>query len=149
VLETARAYRLLNPDWVISSGGNLSPTDPSEPSAKNMRDLLVRLGVPPAKIRLEAASRTTHEEAIAIAVMLRSLGADQVVLVTSGVHMRRSVGAFRAAGIDPVPAVATDPFYRLGWSDWIIPGKRGLDLSAQVVHELVGIAYYRIRGWWR
>ena len=149
VLETARVYRLLNPDWVISSGGNLNPADSSEPSAKSMRDALVRLGVPAAKILLEATSRTTHDEAVAIAPMLRSLGAAQVVLVTSAIHMRRSMGAFRAEGITPVPAVAPDPWFRLAWREWLIPSSRGLGLSAQVTHEVLGLVYYWTAGWWR
>jgi uncharacterized SAM-binding protein YcdF (DUF218 family) len=149
VLEAWRVYRLLNPQWVISSGGNVGSEDASEPSSTNMRDLLVRLGVPHDRIVLESESRTTRDEAVLIAPMLRSLGAERIVLVTSAVHMRRSVGAFRAVGVNPLPAIAPDPKHRAPWSDWLRPGNDGLKLSAQVVHEVVGIPYYWVRGWWR
>jgi uncharacterized SAM-binding protein YcdF (DUF218 family) len=147
-LETVRVYNMLNPEWLISSGGNVDPDDAAEPSSTNMRELLVRLGVPPRKILLQSTSRDTHEEAVLIASMVRSLGADALVVVTSAVHMRRSLGAFRAAGLNPVPAIAPDPGFRLR-AERFVPGQRGLSLSREVVHEAFGIPYYWVRGWWR
>lgn len=149
VLETARVYRIAHPAWVISSGGNPDPDDPAEPSSTNMRDMLVRLGVPADRILLESLSRNSHDEAVLIAPMLRSLGVDALVLVTSAVHMPRSVGAFRAVGWTPTPAVAPDSWFENEWIDWVHPTTHGLDFSEQVAHELIGLPYYRLRGWWR
>ena len=98
VLEASRVFRLISPAWIISSGGKLDPRDPGEASSLTMRDELVRLGVPQGRILLESTSRNTHDEAVLIAPMLESLGIQQVVLVTSDTHMRRSLGAFRAVG---------------------------------------------------
>lgn len=149
VLETARVYRIARPAWVISSGGNADPGDPAEPSSTNMRDMLVRLGVPADRIVLESTSRNSRDEAVMIAPMLRALGADALVLVTSAVHMPRSVGAFRAVGWNPTPAVAPDSWFENDWSDWVRPTTHGLEFSEEVAHELLGLPYYRLRGWWR
>lgn len=62
--------------------------------------------------------------------------------------MRRSLGAFRAQGWQPSPAVAPDPHVRDPIGVWIVPTDIGLRLSGEVVHELVGIPYYAVRGWW-
>jgi uncharacterized SAM-binding protein YcdF (DUF218 family) len=105
--------------------------------------------VPHDRIVLESASRNTRDEALVIAPMLRELGVDRVVLVTSAVHMRRAVGAFRAVGVNPLPAVAPDPKYRVMWVAQLRPGREGLNLSSQVAHELAGLPYYWARGWWK
>lgn len=148
VLEAARVYRLTQAEWVITSGGVLASPKPKEPNALIMRDGLVRLGVPEARIVVEPDSRTTHEQFLRIAPILRSLGAEQVVLVTSGIHMRRSLGVFQAGNVRVISAIAPESTPETLWG-WVIPSSQGLGVSRQVVHELLGIAYYAARGWWR
>jgi uncharacterized SAM-binding protein YcdF (DUF218 family) len=147
VLEAARVFRLIAPAWVIASGGDPLGTGP--PSSITMRDELMRLGVPDVRILLESRPRDTHEEAIRIAPMLRSLGVRQLVLVTSESHMRRALGTFRAVGWNAVPAIAPGPRHPAHRFEWILPTRRGLDFSGAVIHEAIGIPYYAIRGWWR
>ena len=146
VLEAARVFARLSPDWVISSGG-ADPVD-DQPSSIVMRDALVQLGVPAARIVLESTSRTTRDEAILIAPLLKSLNVQRTILVTSAIHMPRSLGAFRAAGVAAIPAPATDPGAflprRLRWR----PSETALRFSSEVMHECVGLPYYAARGWW-
>jgi uncharacterized SAM-binding protein YcdF (DUF218 family) len=149
VLETSRVFRLIDPAVVISSGGLPDSGDSSEPSGIIMHDALVALGVPGARIRVESTSHDTHDEAVLIVPMLRDLKVDHVVLVTSDIHMRRAVGAFRAQGQDVIPAIAPDPRITLPALDRWRPTLHGLSLSAEVAHELLGIPYYWMRGWWR
>jgi len=148
-LEAWRIYQLSNPRWVIGSGGAFGVRGRRDASSANMRDLLVRLGVPHDRIVLESTSRNTRDEAMAIAPMLRELGIDRIVLVTSAVHMRRAVGAFRAVGLNPLPAIAPDAKYRVRWMARLRPSREGLSLSSQVAHEVAGIPYYWARGWWK
>lgn len=145
VLEAWRVFRLISPAWIISSGGRPDPPDEAEASSITMRDELVRLGVPQGRILLESTSRSTHDEAGLIAPMLKSLGIQQVVLVTSDTHMRRSLGAFRAVGVNAVPAIAPDPRLPMQWFWWVLPSHKGLELSSEVSHELLGIPYYWLR----
>jgi uncharacterized SAM-binding protein YcdF (DUF218 family) len=79
--------------------------------------------------------------------MLRTLGADHVVLVTSDIHMRRSLGAFRSLGLQPIPAIAPDGCFPETLRQWVTPTNHGLEYTRAVVHELLGIAYYAARGW--
>lgn len=148
VLEAARVFRLISPAWIISSGGQPEPRDRGEPSGATMRDELVRLGVPAARIVVERASRSTRENALFVAPLLKSLGIERVVLVTSETHMRRSRGAFRAVGVGAIPAVARGWDPPSEWSDWL-PSWISLDWSRVIAREIVGIPYYWLRGWWR
>ena len=147
IAETVRVFRIINPAWLIVSGGGLDPYRDRGATSMMMRDALVSLGVPADIVRLESRSRNTHDESVLIAPMLRELRIEHVVLVTSDVHMRRSIAAFRAQGVDAIPAIAPDPRLALPTLRRWYPTDHGLSLSAEVVHELAGIPYYRLRGW--
>ena len=148
-LEAVRVFRMVDAEWVISSGGRSNPDDPNEASGVTMRDAMVALGIPAARLIVETDSRSTHDEAVIVAPMLRNLGVEHVVLVTSGTHMRRSLGAFRAQGIRAIPAIARDPLAAIAWSDWVLPSNLGLWKSSSVIHEIMGLVYYTARGWYK
>ncbi len=153
VLEAVRVYELMTaarpgsePPWVISSGGKVSPTDRNAPTGITMQDSLLRLGVPAGRVLLEGASHNTHEEAVAIKAMLPGLGSPRVVIVTSGIHMRRSVGTFRSVGIDPIPAVARPAVWSTTWRERLLPTPIGLWQGSNVMHEAIGLVHYAATG---
>jgi uncharacterized SAM-binding protein YcdF (DUF218 family) len=148
VAEALRVYRLVDPEWVIASGGKVRPDDPNVATGITMRDALVRLGVPLARVIVETKSRNTHEEAVVVAPILEDLDVANTVLVTSDLHMRRSLGTFRAAGIVAIPAIARHPIVGGNHSP-ILPSYRWLWYSGDVAHEALGIGYYAARGWYR
>lgn len=148
VLEASRVFRATGAEWVISSGGRVHLDDPDVPSGESMRDALVQLGVPRERIVVETQSRNTHDEAVIIAPMLRSLQVEHVVLVTSDTHMLRSLCTFRAAGVNTIPAIARNPHAdNRRWTR--VPGHRGLQGFGGLVHEVLGMGYYAARGWCR
>lgn len=149
ILEALRLYRMSEFAWIVSSGGNLRPDMPVEAAGVTMRNELVELGVPPERIQVETESRTTHEEAEVVKAMLPSLQVDHIVLVTTELHMRRSVGTFRAAGIEVIPAIAPEPIQVDDQWQRLIPSEAGFSESKALCHELVGILYYRVRGWYQ
>jgi uncharacterized SAM-binding protein YcdF (DUF218 family) len=152
VLEAARVFRALDHPWLISSGGVRQPSKAKRPSAVPMRDALASLGVPVERILVESSSLTTRDEAVLVAPMLRALGAESCVLVTSQSHMPRAERAFRAQGVLVVPAVVPDyppnfPGDAAFGQYW--PDREGFRLSSALVHEWGGYIYYRWRGWLR
>lgn len=149
VAEAARLYRLLQPEVVISSGGLLEVDENSWPSGASMADALVSLGVPRERILVEDRSETTHREAVVVKEILSRRPLDHIVLVTSPVHMRRSLGTFRAEGLDCIPAIAHETPPLAKWWEKLIPTDKGLEESGMVVHELTGLVAYRLRGWYR
>lgn len=146
VLEAVRLYHLMGDPWVISSGG-ITIRDDGQSEAESMRDLLIRLGVPATRILLEQRSHNTREEALDVPPILRAHGIDRFALVTSPIHMRRALGAFRATGTHPIPAIAA-PRFSLDDEWWaIVPSKQGMQLGEAVAHEYLGWVYYLARGW--
>lgn len=93
----------------------------------------------------EAASLTTWENARFSAVILKREGIGRVFLVTHAWHMRRSLLAFRRAGLDAIPfVVRSDPWPRL--SPWeLIPRAHAWQRSYWAMHEWVGLLWYEIR----
>jgi uncharacterized SAM-binding protein YcdF (DUF218 family) len=149
VLEAARVYRLVGADAVISSGGSPRRDDPDEPTGLAMRTALIDLGIPESRIRVETDSRNTHDEALIVAGMLKTLGAEQTILVTAARHMRRSVGTFKAAGVEVIPAIARNSFVDKPWTERWLPRDVGLWETREVAHEYLGLVAYLARGWYR
>ena len=144
VLEAARVYGVMDRPWVIVTG-SLG----QEPVAESavMRRTLNLLGVPADRILEEEKSRNTRDHTIYVPPMLTAHGVTQFVLVTSRQHMARSLRAFRAAGWDPVPSspefytprgVPFEPF---------LPSNAALEASTSLMYDLLGMVYYKARGW--
>ena len=149
VLEAIRVFNMTDAAWIITSGGLLRPTPLDEPNGRTMRDMLVRAGVPETRLLVETDSRNTHDEAVIVERMLGTLNVQHVILVTSATHMRRSLGTFRARGVRAVPAIAREAAPVMPWMAWIVPSEQGLNRAADVWHEILGLGYYFVRGWYR
>lgn len=147
LLEAARLYRTLDHPTIIVSGGVTLHDAGARPEADAMRSAMLELGVPADRVVMESESKTTREEAIVIARMLADRRAQPVVLVTSATHMARALAVFRAAGLDPVPAVApyksAHSFERLRW----MPNDLALLMFDTILYDTAATWYYRMRGW--
>jgi len=109
---------------------------------------LLLAGVPPERILVEMASEDTHAQAQHIQPLLASQGVDEFVLVTSGWHLRRSMGAFLQAGMTPIPSAAGGR--SLGAEEAglsFLPSEAALARSRSLTRELIALQYYRLRGW--
>src|SRR5207244_12794682 len=133
----------LNLACVVSSGGGLDPFRERGATSLMMREALVGLGVPAEIIELESRSRNTHDESVLIAPMLRELHIEHVVLVTSDVHMRRSIAAFRAQGWNAIPAIAPDPRLALPRLTRWYPTEYGLALRAALLLDIACLSHRR------
>jgi uncharacterized SAM-binding protein YcdF (DUF218 family) len=134
-----RAWRQGGFERIVISGGRLgSPQSPS--LARSMADFIVALGAPREAIWLEERSRSTRENALFTAALIRDWPGKKVLL-TSDCHMRRASRAFARAGINAIPAPIPDIGKR--WNTW----RDRWDCSWTVAGELVKFAYYAARGW--
>ena len=147
-IEGARVYHLLGAPTVILSGGVTDhSTADARPESEAMRGVILRLGVPADHLVLESISTTTQTQADAVAAILGTHRADPILLVTSPMHMRRSLAVFEATGMKPVAAPG------LPWSErsplvcrWC-PTHDALQVSDDVVYEQVAFLYYWAQGW--
>ena len=136
-------YHRYGPVPVVASGGGFGKR---QPVAELMRELLARGGVSENLIWAEERSLSTHENAVYSAEMLRQHGIRRVVLVVDATSMLRAASCFRKEGIevDPAPNV----FFQLGWSsDDLLPGWAPIRQNEAVLHEILGLAWYRLHGW--
>ena len=96
-LELYRACRLKNTRCtILVSGGDPQHHGVSEASVYGAR--LQKLGVDPTDLLIEGRSLNTWQNAQYTAALLRSHPAEQIFLVTSGFHLRRSELYFKRLG---------------------------------------------------
>jgi len=81
-------------DRIIFSGA-AAEGDISNASA--MKNIAIRKGVPAQAILLEEDSKTTEENAVDVARIIKSENIKSIILVTSPYHQRRAYEAFRDA----------------------------------------------------
>jgi len=121
---------------LLSGGSDPTPGTSSEAAALSL--LLRDLGVPADAMLLEGKSRNTHENAHFSAAMLRERGLDQVLLVTSALHMQRALKTFEGEGLNALPAACDhEASPTIGWLQWV-PDASSLDGSARAIKEWVG-----------
>jgi uncharacterized SAM-binding protein YcdF (DUF218 family) len=136
LVEGIRVYRKLSGAKLIMSGRGYGEL-PTE--AAVMQQAAEALGVPAADILQEGESDDTPDEARLIRPMV---GNDRIVLVTSGVHMERSVRLFEKQGMAVVPAPAG--FWPEHVDPWPNSDRLGWVQGAE--HERLGILWARLHG---
>jgi uncharacterized SAM-binding protein YcdF (DUF218 family) len=86
----------------------------------------------------------THDEAVAVAALARQRGWHRVILVTHLWHMRRAAAVFEKAGLPVLCAPCDEAQYDL---KALNTSDARLHAFRDWLHEIVGIAVYRLRGW--
>lgn len=148
VWHAARLYRAGKAPIVIASGGTLPWKDQRFREASAMQQLLVSWGVPSDSVLRESRSASTYENATRTADLVEEHGFEDVLLVTSALHMRRAVATFRSAGVHAIP-VATDHQVVEGEGTILdlVPSAQALGGSTAAIREYVGYFVYWWRGW--
>ena len=121
---------------IIFSGYTVSETD--------SENLLVRLGI---KSESVVQPRTTSEDALHCAALLKPRPSERWLLVTYASHMPRAVGCFRVAGfeVEPYPV----EFVTLGRSGpftLFSTGSSALIQLDRATKEWIGLITYRLMG---
>jgi len=113
--------------------------------AERARRFYAAMGVPAQRLLLEAAARTTHENAVLSAALPGVDKTQPWLLLTSAWHMPRSMATFRKAGWNVTPW-PTD--YRAGlatpWTRYSLADSAKKWRTA--LHELLGWWAYRLSG---
>jgi uncharacterized SAM-binding protein YcdF (DUF218 family) len=149
LMHAADLYKAGKARLIIASGGSWRYPSINRSEAEDMRDVLMRFGVPGDAILVEGKSRDTNENAAFSAELMRQQHLATALLVTSGAHMPRSMAVFRRAGINAT-ASATD-IIDAGSVDWPaldwLPSPVSLVQTSEALRELIGNVYYKLRGW--
>ncbi len=136
---------------ILIAGGNVFAQPGLSGEAVYAKALLMEWGVPESAIITEAQSRTTEQNKSNVGALLERRQIRSALLVTSAIHMPRSYTLFQSLPMRITPA-PTDLIVRRQehplWKHWV-PSVQALHLSTLALHEYYGMAFYRVRTWWR
>lgn len=143
--EAWRLYRI-RPKPIIVSGGHVNPFTPPMNENKIARDYLLLWGVAQTHVIAEDRSRDTFESAVEVKKILRDRGWKRYLLVTSAVHMPRSMLAFNSQAPEAIPAPSDFSLgeFRLTPLD-VFPSEGAARNLFATLHEFGGLANY----YWR
>lgn len=153
--QVERPYRLPDRDtygrcrlaaWLYHAGPPLPVLVSGHWATGVMREILESDGVPAAEIWEEKNATTTHENALYSARMLRRQNISTVLVVSEGHSMLRVQMCFQKERLAVVPAIwvrteLTSDFGHL------LPRWESVRSNEATLHEVVGLIWYRLRGW--
>lgn len=158
VLHGVRLYQAGKAPLIIFSGGRITWGSPNPRSeADDMVELATALGVPAAAMVKEPRSLNTYENAREVKIILRDRRLNHILLVTSALHMPRSLAIFKKQGIVATPAptdfqIVADSL-TLAQTTWQgrllswVPQTDNLHSLTRSLKEYVGLVIYRLKGW--
>jgi uncharacterized SAM-binding protein YcdF (DUF218 family) len=130
---------------VLACGGR-GTTRAAQPGAVTMRQLLQQAGVPDSMIWIEQRSSSTHENAVFGAEILRQHSIKRIALVVEAQSMARAEACFRKQGIEVVPAPCEFLEFSFHLEEFL-PNWKTIGRNEGSLHEIVGLAWYWLRGW--
>lgn len=157
IFYAAQLYKQQKAPLIIVSGGRIDWTRRETPESADMATILSQIGVPASAIIQDPDSLNTYENAVNVRKILRSRDIRQILLVTSAMHMPRSLLIFKHQGIAAIPAptdflVSNNQLQALSSSPQatllnLLPDSDRLEHFTRALKEYVGLVVYRLRGW--
>ncbi|MBD2343268.1 YdcF family protein [Anabaena subtropica] len=157
VIYAAQLYRQKKAPFIILSGGRVDWRGSGSSESADMADILTSLGIPSEALIQEPDSLNTYENAVNVKKILESRGIRQVLLVTSALHMPRSLKIFQRQGMDIIPAptdflVSEGELQELGNTPKaailnLLPDTYNLHQFTSALKEYIGSFIYWLRGW--
>jgi uncharacterized SAM-binding protein YcdF (DUF218 family) len=152
IVHAARLYKQGYAPVIIATGGKIEyvydfPGSEGECMASILKN---DCGVDSSAIIIEDRAKVTRDHAPNVEAILLSRGmTKEIILVTSAMHMFRSVKVFRKRGyvVHPSPADFTADA-KFQWNPGaLFPRGECLFGSTAALHEYYGIIAYKILGW--
>ena len=135
---------------ILLTGGSGSLLQNVASEAMQMKQFLLKIGIPESDILVEANSRNTHENALFSKQLLeKEFPEAKLLLITSAWHMPRAKRCFQKVGIHATPYSA-DFFSegtRFAPESWLFPYRQGFIRWEYLIKEWVGIVIYKLKGY--
>jgi uncharacterized SAM-binding protein YcdF (DUF218 family) len=132
---------------LIFTGGQLpwNPQGTNEGLAH--KALAIELGMSERLIEVSGLANNTEQESQAV-MRLWSNSSRKIILVTSAFHMPRAKKLFIKQGFDVTewPVDYKQSHNEFTWLE-LLPTAEKLSLSSQMLREMLGRAYYRVKEW--
>ena len=153
----ASLYRAGKAPKIIVSGGRITWKGGGKPESEDLTKLLVRMGVPAGDIIPEADSMNTRDNAVYVQKILKANNFKTILLVTSAMHMPRSMAIFKHLGIK---AIAAPTDYRVSQLELdqpnlqtesvilsLMPDEENLSVTTSAIREYIGMWVYKVKDW--
>jgi uncharacterized SAM-binding protein YcdF (DUF218 family) len=126
---------------ILSGGGFVDPV----PEAVVMAQVSRFMGVKKDDMIIESTSNDTKDQARLIKPIV---GTAPFVLVTSAIHMPRSMSLFQNLGMNPIPGPAGGTSrVKMPFSPQdLFPSVNALEATTEAVHEYLGLMWGRLKG---
>ena len=157
VLHAVQLYRQEKAPLIIVSGGRSDWRGGGSPESEDIAKLLVFMGVESKDIIQEPDSLNTYQNAVNVKKILLEREIDRILLVTSAMHMPRSLAIFKHQEINAIAAptdflVTEGEIQELGNTPKgailsLLPDSKNLDHFTMALKEYIGMIVYRLRGW--
>lgn len=157
VLHGAQLYKAGKAPKLILSGGRIIWKGGGPPESDDMAQIAMAMGVPRSAILEESTSLNTYQNAVNVKQILEQENINRILLVTSAMHMPRSLAIFRKQGIDAIAAptdflisertIAEVRGTRQAVLLSLLPDVQNLEDVSRVMKEYIGLVVYRLRGW--
>lgn len=114
------------------------------------RDFLISIGVPAGDIISDSLANNTRQNAVNSKEILDKLYPNgKFLLITSALHMRRSLGCYKKVGLKVTPyavgRLSTSPYHNIEYL--FIPDLEALQYWSFMTHEWVGYLIYKVTGY--
>jgi uncharacterized SAM-binding protein YcdF (DUF218 family) len=159
VLFAASLYKEGKAGHILLSGGDISwLNEGTTTPAEDMSTILNAIGITEDALWLETRSQNTYENALYSKDILAENDIERILLVTSAMHMPRSVALFEKQGIEVIPVpvdfnITEDesPQDKNGNLQSkiidVIPQASNLSLTTNAMKEYIGYFIYKLQGW--
>ena len=134
---------------ILTGGsGNVLRRDYFESSAA--KAFAMEFGLADSQLLMDDKSRNTWENAVETKKILDSLHEKEpVLLVTSAIHMRRSMACFKTAGVNFIPFAVNFQSHadrRYSWEAILLLSPGTISRWDALIHEWVGYLAYKLTG---
>ncbi len=157
IIYAAQLYRQQKAPIIILSGGRINWRGGGASESADMADILTSIGIPKQAIVQEPDSLNTYQNAVNVRGILQSRNIHRVLLITSAIHMPRSLKIFQRQGIE---AIATPTDFLISENEVqelssspkaailnLLPDTENLHQFTNALKEYIGLLVYGLRGW--
>lgn len=151
IVQAIQLYKLGKIKKIFFSGGAGNLTGERTPESVMVKRYLLSIGIPDSDLIFEEKSRNTYENAVFTKEILKKNSLDKCsfLLITSSLHMPRSLAIFKKQNIDVVP-FSIDQLYDPSYREidfYIAPKTESIQMFENLIHEIIGYITYKIMGY--
>jgi uncharacterized SAM-binding protein YcdF (DUF218 family) len=157
IIYGVKLYKQGKAPLLILSGGRVDWQGKQSPESTDMASIAELMGVPSSAILQDKTSLNTRQNAVNVKKILDEQKiTGKILLVTSAMHIPRSLLIFQKLGIDVIPAptdffITNKDFYQSSSFALkilnLIPDVDNLEKTTKALKEYLGIFVYRLKGW--